>query len=258
MREEILKEISDIEQVENVKILLACESGSRAWGFESTDSDYDVRFKYLRPRDWYLTIYPGRDVIERPIDDQLDVSGWDLKKALALFRKSNPPLYEWLRSPIIYKEEFSVTQQLRDLSEEFFSPVGCMYHYFHMAQGNYREYLKGEEVWIKKYFYLLRPIMACMWIERDLGPIPMEFDVMVEKLITDGDLKQAVAELTERKKQGQELGRGPRIPIISAFIEAEMKRLEATTFEVKKGKGHTETLNQLFLDALDEVWGARG
>ncbi len=254
MKDEIIKTLNEVEAQENVKIFYACESGSRAWGFESTDSDYDVRFLYIHPRDWYLTIDEGRDVIERPINDQLDVSGWDIKKGLVLFRKSNPPLFEWLRSPIVYIEQYSIAQKMRDLTDEFYSPIACLYHYMHMAQGNYREYLKGDTVWIKKYFYLLRPILACMWIERDLGPVPMEFDEMVTKIIDEKDLRKAIDALVVKKKQGEELGRGPRIPIISQFIEKEIKRLESGTFDVKKTRGQTEKLNQLFRDSLDEVW----
>ncbi len=254
LKDTILNELKLIEKENNVKIFYAVESGSRAWGFESTDSDYDVRFLYMHPRDWYLTIDIGRDVIEQPINDQLDISGWDIKKGFILFLKSNPPLFEWLQSPIIYKEEFSVAQKLRDLTEEFYSPIACLYHYLHMAQGNYREYLKGDNVWIKKYFYLLRPILACKWIEHGFGPVPMEFDMMVDKIIDDIDLKRAIDELVVKKKQGQELGRGPRIPIISQFIEKEIKRLESSSFDVKKTKGQTEKLDNLFRNALEEVW----
>ena len=105
MEKEILKRIAEVEATENVTIFYACESGSRAWGFPSADSDYDVRFIYLRKPDWYLSIdvEDKRDVIERPINDELDISGWDLRKALKLLWKSNPPLLEWLVSPIVYK-----------------------------------------------------------------------------------------------------------------------------------------------------------
>jgi predicted nucleotidyltransferase len=88
--------------VEDVVVLLAVESGSRAWGFSSKDSDYDARFIYLRRPEAYLSIRAPRDVIERRIVDEVDVNGWDLRKALGLLMKSNPPLLEWLQCPIIY------------------------------------------------------------------------------------------------------------------------------------------------------------
>jgi predicted nucleotidyltransferase len=128
--------LENIEEEEQVKIFYACESGSRAWGFPSADSDYDVGFLYLHPRDWYLSIdlETKRDVIERPIDDGLDFSGWDLRKALKLLRKSNPPLIEWLGSPTIYREHFSVATQMRDLLTRYYSPEASQYHYLHMAR----------------------------------------------------------------------------------------------------------------------------
>jgi len=88
VKEEILKRLDQIEREENVRIFYACESGSRAWGFESTDSDWDVLFIYVHPRDWYLSIdvEDKRNVIERSINDELDISGWDLRKGLKLLR----------------------------------------------------------------------------------------------------------------------------------------------------------------------------
>jgi predicted nucleotidyltransferase len=176
--------ISEIENTECVTVLYACESGSRAWGFASTDSDYDVRFIYLRPPSWYLSVdlEVKRDVIERPITDVLDVSGWDLRKALKLFRKSNPPLLEWLGSPIVYREEYPTASRLRELAKTYCPGTACGYHYLHMAQGNYREYLKGEIVWRKKYFYVLRPLLAIRWLEAGLGVVPTEFGQLVEKV----------------------------------------------------------------------------
>ncbi|MCA9438875.1 MAG: nucleotidyltransferase domain-containing protein, partial [Candidatus Omnitrophica bacterium] len=139
---EILSQLERIEDDRSVSILYACESGSRAWGFESRDSDYDVRFIYIRPRDWYLSVdlEKKRDVIELPIDDQLDINGWDARKALKLFRKSNPPLLEWLGSPIVYAEPFKFASTLREISKTHNAPTGCAYHYLHMARGNYREF----------------------------------------------------------------------------------------------------------------------
>ena len=150
-------ELKRIEQEEGVRILYACESGSRAWGFPSKDSDYDVRFIYVRPVDWYLSLFDKRDVIERPISDQLDINGWDLKKALNLFRKSNPPLLEWLQSPIQYMEQYGVTEQIRQLSPLTFSPRSSMYHYLHMAKGNFREYLQGDVCENQKVFLCVTP-----------------------------------------------------------------------------------------------------
>jgi uncharacterized protein len=256
-KERIQEELDRIEQEEQVRILYACESGSRAWGFPSKDSDYDVRFLYLRPVDWYLSIYDKRDVIERPISDMLDINGWDLRKALNLFRKSNPPLLEWLSSPILYRESSSVAGQIRGKSAASFSPKSCMYHYLHMAKGNYREYLQGEQVRIKKYFYVLRPVLACAWIEKYGTMPPILFQELVEELLPDdGSLKASVAELLRRKMSGDELDYEPKIKPINKFLEDRIAYYERTAPHMRDAAGlQAVQLDDLFRSALQEVWG---
>jgi Predicted nucleotidyltransferase len=188
----IIQTLKQIEEEENVKIIYACESGSRAWGFESTDSDYDVRFIYIRPINWYLSIYDKRDVIEKPISDSLDINGWDVRKALQLLKKSNPPLLEWLRSPILYTEDISCIQPMKGLVTKSFSPQSCIYHYLSMAKGNYREHLQGDTIWTKKYFYVLRPILACKWIEAENTIPPVKFDILLKTLLDDGPLMKEI------------------------------------------------------------------
>jgi len=258
MRYIIRARLQDIEIREEIRTLYACESGSRAWGFPSADSDYDVRCIYLHPKDWYLSIdlEQKRDVIECPIDSQLDISGWDLRKALQLLRESNPPLMEWLGSPIVYWEEFTIAAKMRELVSKCYSPMACLYHYLHMAQGNYRDYLKGSTVWVKKYFYVLRPILAINWIERGLGVVPTEFQVLVEQVVDAPELKEEIERLLEAKRRGEELDRGPRIALISEFIESELARLEGKQFEHEYDKPvvSVDEFNRLFRSALDEVW----
>ncbi|MBH5318559.1 nucleotidyltransferase domain-containing protein [Paenibacillus sp. GSMTC-2017] len=257
INETIKLQLKLIEAEEQVYILYACESGSRAWGFPSKDSDYDVRFIYIRKPEWYLSIFDKRDVIERPINDMLDISGWDLKKTLNLFRKSNPPLLEWLQSPIQYDEKFSVAQKIRDISPLTFSPVSCMYHYLNMARGNYRDYLQGDQVKIKKYFYVLRPILACEWIERYNEMPPMEFDLLVEKLLPNGsELKTSIGELLVRKKAGDELDYEPRINPINEYLDDKIQYFERITASLKsKATNNDWQLDHLFRSALREVWG---
>jgi uncharacterized protein len=252
----IQNELKRIEEEEQVRIVYACESGSRAWGFPSKDSDYDVRFIYIRPVDWYLSIFEKRDVIERPISNMLDINGWDLRKALNLFRKSNPPLLEWLQSPIKYYERFSVAEQIRSMSPLTFSPKSCMYHYLNMAKGNYREYLQGDQVKIKKYFYVLRPILACGWIERYNGMPPMEFDRLVEALIPeDSELYTVVQQLLSRKKAGDELDYEPRLNPINDYLEERIAYFEKAAVLLPSGEGtRDQQLDTLFRAALKEVW----
>ena len=194
----IISSLREIEGEKGVKILYACESGSRAWGFPSADSDYDVRFVYVQPVKRYLSIRKRRDVIEVSADGKLDISGWDLQKALLLLRKSNPPLLEWLGSPIIYLEEYAVAAQMRQLAAQYYSATASAYHYLHMARGNYREYLKGETVWLKKYFYVLRPILAVKWIEQGMGIVPTAFDTLVDKMVSDTKLKKEITALVQK------------------------------------------------------------
>lgn len=252
--DEILRRLAHIEQEEQVHVFYACESGSRAWGFPSADSDFDVRFLYLRPKNWYLSVdvEEKRDVIEHPITDDLDLSGWDLRKALKLLRKSNPPLLEWLSSPIIYRENSNITEKLRTLVPEFYSPLACAKHYLHMAQGNYREYLRGEVIRVKKYFYVLRPLLAIRWIEQESDVMPMEFGMLVARSVDSKELRQAIEELLERKKAGQELDTGPRIKVISEYIERELGRLEAKLSVTPREKPNSEKLNGFFRWALEE------
>lgn len=255
VRREIEKRLQQIEAEERVIVLYACESGSRAWGFASQNSDYDVRFLYAHPRDWYLSIdlEHKRDVIERPVSADLDLSGWDLRKALPLLQKSNPPLLEWLRSPIIYREQNEIMEKFRELVTVCYSPRASMYHYLHMAQGNYRNYLKGDEVWLKKYFYVLRPLLAVKWIEAGLGPVPMEFEKLVDRLIENPELKLEIDKLLAAKRRGKELDRGPRNEPISRFIELELERLEQTSVNQPATKPDIKRLNAFFRETLERL-----
>ncbi|RAW13921.1 nucleotidyltransferase domain-containing protein [Paenibacillus taichungensis] len=258
MRDTIRQQLKQIEQEEQVRIIYACESGSRAWGFPSQDSDYDVRFLYVRPLEWYLSIEDKRDVIERPISDQLDINGWDLRKALKLFRKSNPPLLEWLQSPIQYDEPYSVAEHIRTLSPLTFSPKSCMYHYLNMAKGNFRDYLQGEQVKIKKYFYVLRPLLACGWIERYDAMPPMAFEELVQELVPQSaPLYTEIHELLRRKKAGEELDLEPQLPAIQAFLAEKIAYFEQLAAQLENEQIiQYEELDRIFRFALQEVWAA--
>ncbi|MEO6391529.1 MAG: nucleotidyltransferase domain-containing protein [Pyrinomonadaceae bacterium] len=256
MQERILNVLDEIESSEGVRIFYACESGSREWGFPSADSDYDVRFLYVRPEDWYFSINveEKRDVIERLIVDILDVGGWDLRKALQLLRKSNPPLLEWLNSPIVYRQTLASIEQLRELVPLSYSPIACFYHYLSMARGNYREYLKGELVRVKKYFYVLRPILAAKWIEAGHGIAPVKFRTLVERMVTDSAVRVAIDELIERKRAGEELDREPQIPVLTEFIAKELEILEATKLEPSRTESITDRLDTGFRTIVRGSW----
>ncbi|MCX8062633.1 MAG: nucleotidyltransferase domain-containing protein [Anaerolineales bacterium] len=255
MEEYILAQLSQIEIEKQVKIVYACESGSRAWGFPSRDSDYDVRFIYLHPLEWYLSVSEKRDVIEYPPQEKMDISGWEFRKALRLLRKTNPPLIEWLGSPIVYLERYSVAAGMRQLAKEYYSPAACLYHYLHMARGNYRDYLKGETVWVKKYFYVLRPLLAMRWIEEERGIVPTDFNVMVRELELPHELKDAIQQLIESKKSGEELDRGARIATLSDFVESELARWENKEIPPRPFfPEQMEEFDRFFRKSLAEVW----
>lgn len=238
--------LAQVEAERHVRVLFACESGSRAWGFASRDSDYDVRFVYVHSRDWYLSVEDRRDVIEQPISDDLDVSGWDLRKALRLLRKSNPPLLEWLKSPVVYRQDRAFVAEFSALASEFYSPRRCFAHYLHMAFGNWRDYLRNREmVSFKKYLYVFRPLLACRWIERRRGQVPMLFAQLVENVLEEADVRCALDDLVARKQAGDELATAPPVAVLSRFLEAELPRLEALA-EPEESAGDPEKLNDFF------------
>lgn len=253
----VIEKLAAVEREHHVRVVYCCESGSRAWGFASTDSDYDVRFIYARHPDWYLSVdlEDQRDVIDSQLDAVWDINGWDLRKALQLLRKSNPPLFEWLQSPIVYREITPVAASLRSLLPLYFSPPASMYHYLHMTQGNFKDHLHGESVWVKKCFYALRPLLACRWIERGLGVVPIEFQHLVSKTVDEPDVAAAIAELLEKKRAGAELDRGPRVPALSDFVEREITRHVDDGVRLRKPAVHTEPLNTAFRQALVDAWG---
>lgn len=226
MRNKIIQKLKYIEVKDEVKILYAIESGSRGWGFESKDSDYDIRFIYVHPLDWYLSIEEKRDVIEYPISDSLDISGWDIKKALKLFKSSNPPLYEWLNSPIVYIEKGDFAKKLRESSIKFYSPTSSIYHYLNMAKGNYKAYLAKSKVKIKKYFYALRPVLACMWVEKHKTLPPMEFEKLLNAQNLELPLIKEVSSLLKRKRSGEELDVKNKIEIIDKFLKDKISYFE--------------------------------
>ena len=255
MIEEIKKEIGRLETEHEIKILLAVESGSRAWGFASVDSDWDVRYIYIHRLEWYLKIDELKDSQEEILPNEIDLSGWELKKALRLFRKSNPPLLEWLRSPIIYAERFSTAGKLRALSAEYFNPKSCMYHYLSMAKNNFREFLQKDFVKSKKYFYVLRPVLACDWIKNENSFPPIEFQDLVDSQIEDESLKTKIASLLKRKMAGEELKEEPKIEILNEFLERKIEFYKDYVEQVEPNeKPPTKLLDTLFKETMFEVW----
>jgi predicted nucleotidyltransferase len=227
VRATVMARLRELEARHGVTVLYACESGSRGWGFASPDSDYDVRFLYVNRLAWYLTVLPGRDVIEQPIHADLDISGWDLRKALGLLLQSNPVLIEWLRSPIVYVEEAAAMERLRELAGRCFSPLRGYHHYVAMARKNFRGYLQGEEVRYKKYFYVLRPLLAARWIREQGGVPPMRFAELAQASVREPALIEEINRLLEVKMRAGEAATSARWPGLHRFIEEELVVAEA-------------------------------
>ncbi|USG64389.1 nucleotidyltransferase domain-containing protein [Brevibacillus ruminantium] len=256
MKESIQKELMRMEREQNIKVLLAVESGSRAWGFPSQDSDYDVRFVYICHPEWYLSIDDKRDVIEVPINDLLDMSGWDIRKTLKLFRKSNPPLLEWLISDTVYYSAYGFKDDMVKLRDRVFSPKASLHHYLSMAKGNFRDYLQGEEVRIKKYFYVLRPLLACMWIKKYNTSPPLLFQDLIFDLIVEPDLKREIEELLTRKMSGEELKMEKRNDILHRFIEEQFDDITQYARSCTSLRTDpTAELDELYRKYLKIVWG---
>ena len=217
--------LREIERAHGVKVLHAVETGSRAWGIASPDSDFDVRFIYVRPNEDYLRLNAPRDVIETPIDDTWDVSGWDLQKALKLLYKSNPSLYEWMASDMTYIDS-DFADRLAPLLKPYFEKKAMMYHYYPMASNNVRAFLSGPSVKPKKYFYALRPILACMWIRaHDFAPPIRYADLVADQL--PASLRTASDHLLELKIHAPEKAEIAPIPEVDAYIRESLDDLGA-------------------------------
>ncbi len=251
---EIMRRLARAEEEHGVRILLAIESGSRAWGFASPNSDYDVRFIYAHEPRWYqaVDLEERRDVIEYAIVDDIDLNGWDVRKALRLFWKSNPAFVEWIQSPILYIERGGFAAGARALLSQVYSVESGMYHYRSMAKTNYRGYLRADQVPLKKYFYALRPLLAVLWLERYATPAPVEFHKLLHLIDDRPALRAAIDALLERKRGAPEMGLGDPVPSINAFVEEQLERLEAMSPETTRQAAALPVLNTLFHEVLDE------
>ena len=217
----ILLKIKEIEEKEHVKVLHVVESGSRAWGFASPDSDYDVRFVYVRDLDHYLSLQEKKDFIDWELNEVLDINGWDLKKALQHFHKSNATLFEWSNSPVVYYTTDEWKTLYEQVAESYFACKSSMYHYYGTANKNYHEYLLDDMIKYKKYFYVLRPILACKWIEEKKCPPPVLFDELVEGVLED-EMKMAVSDLLYKKVKMSESDKALKIDVINQYIEEKL------------------------------------
>lgn len=226
---EIDARLASVERAENAKIGFAIESGSRAWGFPSPDSDYDCRFVYVRPRDDYLALFPHRDVIETPVTPVFDVNGWDLHKALRLLLNGNAVIIEWLTSPIVYRADPQFRSEFLTLANEIADRQRIAQHYIHLARGILSKYLKDSDgIPLKKIFYVLRPVTALRWLRlnQDAAVAPMNFQQLCDGCNLGQELKDTIDELVQKKSVSRELGQGSMPAIIRDFIDTGLEEAD--------------------------------
>lgn len=250
VEELVLMKIKEIEEKENVKVLHVAESGSRAWGFASPDSDYDVRFIYVRDIDDYLSLHDIKDFLNWELNEVLDINGWDLKKALQHFYKSNATLFEWGNSPVVYYSTGDWKELYENTAKQYFSPKAALYHYYGTANKNYNEYLLDDMVGYKKYFYVLRPVLACKWIEQRKCPPPVLFDDLA-RAVLEADMKPVVAKLISKKVKMLESDKAPRIDILNQYIEKNLEYFKKLAGEMKDSRKYGwEPLEMKFRELL--------
>ena len=244
----IRQKLKEIEEKENVKIMFAVESGSRAWGFASNDSDYDIRFVYIRPLKDYLHLEKTNDMINWQLDDIFDINGWDLKKALQLLHDSNPTIFEWLSSPIIYQGSVAL-EQLKTISKDYYSKKKSLYHYWHMANNNYQAYLQDDIICIKKYFYVIRPLLAAKWIIDKKSQPSMLFSELINAELPK-ELEPIINDLLEKKAKSSEMGLSTRIKELDDFINSQLDFVKSTADEEEPLRTDWNILNEFFYEQI--------
>ena len=239
-------QLQQLASQERITILYACESGSRAWGFPSPDSDYDVRFVYLRPLEWYLSIEDRPDTIDLPIDSLLDINGWDLRKALNLFKGSNSAIYEWIQSPIVYQDDGNLSRKLLEIANCYYAPRAGIHHYLSMAINCYRDYLELDAVALKKYFYALRSILAAKSIVQHQTFPPIAFSDLLNLISDRPDVLSEIDRLLAIKITAVEATTIASNPILNNFIQTEIEKCEVAVKLIPKRSTDSSALNNLF------------
>lgn len=209
MKEVIINQLKNISKQHKINILYACESGSRAWGFPSKDSDYDVRFIYVRPMSWYLSIENKPDTLVFPMNDELDINGWDLKKALTLMKKYNAPLGEWLGSPTVYFKDGPYSKRLQCLSEKSFNPLSAHYHYMSQAKQFYVK-KSSDDFSVKAFLYFLRSTLSVLWIEQFKTQPPLDIFELLSPLGLETSFGHSLKDLVEFKSHCLEKDTTPK------------------------------------------------
>lgn len=251
---EIERRLASVARENGVRLLLAVESGSRAWGFPSPDSDYDVRFLYVRPRRAYLALRPLRDVVERPITDEIDLSGWDIRKALGLLLKHNAVLSEWLQSPVRYIADDPVAGRLATLADRHFDPRGYARHYASLGRGALdRWFGQDGDVPVKRYFYALRPALMVRALRLDPAHRPpMNIVPLMKAAKLEPEIASQIGELIARKARTNEAGNTMRLPALDRLIANELGRADEVPGRTH-ATGFEGEADALFMELMEEA-----
>lgn len=234
MEEIILKELKQLEEKHNITILFAIESGSRGWGFSSKDSDYDVRFVYKHKTDWYLNIEEQRDVVELPVDEVLDINGWDIRKALRLAAKSNFVIWEWLQSPIAYIEQGNIRQEMLNAIMDRFSPISTAHSYLSLAKRTMDDHYKEDTILLKKYFYIIRALLSCRWILEKKSVPPMVFSDVLEIVKKEKEFLIELNKLLKIKKDSTEKDLCKRVSEIDHVLDSTFSKINSEIANLPK------------------------
>lgn len=220
--------LSQTEQRHQLRVLYAAESGSRAWGFASPDSDYDIRFIYLKPLSWYLSVGEPRDSFEAMLPGDLDLAGWELRKTLRLYAKGNMALNEWLGSPMIYREVGPLAQRMREGLAQWFQPVQAIHHYLSMGRRTFEEQLQQQErVAIKRLFYALRPLLCCRWIRQHSSQPPTALTALIAGMEISADEQDQIEQVMQIKTQAAERELWPISGWWKRWLEDEIAQAHA-------------------------------
>lgn len=246
----IKSKIKEIEKAHKIHVLFACESGSRAWGFASPDSDYDVRFIYAHPQKWYLSLEERPDVIELPINTVLDINGWDLKKSLKLLVNNNAVLYEWIQSPMVYAEDKDFKNKFTQLSNGCFSQIAVMHHYLNSAKKHFEKCIAANDAKLKTYFYCLRATLAAFWIYKNGTIPPMEIKNLLVLIDKDSSLTHLIYDLLKLKTHQNEVYLHTREPLLEKFLIETITTCESKARTLPGSKHDFEALNTFFQEML--------
>lgn len=249
MTSRILEKLKEVEKSRGIEILLAVESGSRAWGFASPDSDYDIRFIYRHEKDWYLSPWDKDETIEFMTDDELDGSGWDLRKTFHLLLKSNAALLSWFYSPIVYVKNEKFYDVFKPLADECFSPIAVSYHYLSMSK-KYLEACRSDEVKLKSYFYLIRTALTGKWI-LEKGTVP---PVLFRELLVlvDDSTRKKIEELITLKATKGESYYHKNDRELSGYLEALVKDNEEKGKSLHGSHSDKTEMERVFREILTE------